>query len=110
MTRIQAILKSNYTSFIFNNIFCEMNIKKVIHWEGAGKWVNLPNILFEVEFQVYTSIQAIYTLVCLLFDDNGFVMCNYSIEKKTALLKSDVSGHFKAYSSHSFQPTGIGLG
>ena len=26
------------------------------------------------------------------------------------LLKSDVSGHSKAYSSHSLQPTGIGLG
>ena len=27
-----------------------------------------------------------------------------------ALLKSDISGHSKAYSSNSFQPTGIGLG
>ena len=27
-----------------------------------------------------------------------------------AILKSDISGHFKAYSSSSFQPTGIGLG
>ena len=30
-TSIQPILKSNSTSFMFNNIFCEMNIKKVIH-------------------------------------------------------------------------------
>ena len=29
------MLKSNSTSFIFNNIFCEMNIKKVIHLGGA---------------------------------------------------------------------------
>ena len=29
---------------------------------------------------------------------------------KTALLKSDISLHFKAYSSHSFQLTGNGLG
>ena len=28
----------------------------------------------------------------------------------TAILKSEVSDHFKADSSHSFQPTGIGLG
>ena len=28
---IQPILKSNSTSFTFNNIFCEMHIKKVIH-------------------------------------------------------------------------------
>ena len=55
-----------------------MNIKKVIHWGGLGKCGNLHNFLFEVELQVYTNIQAISTLVCLLFDDNGFVMCNYS--------------------------------
>ena len=29
---------------------------------------------------------------------------------KTGLLKSDVSGHFKAYSSHRFPPTCIRLG
>ena len=34
-TRIQPILKSNSTSFIFNNIFCEMKGKKVIHWRAA---------------------------------------------------------------------------
>ena len=36
-TSIQPILKSNSTSFMFNNIFCEMTIKKVIHW-GGGQW------------------------------------------------------------------------
>ena len=30
-TSILSILKSNSTSFMFNNIFCEMKIKKVIH-------------------------------------------------------------------------------
>ena len=30
-TSIQSILKSNYKSFMFNNIFCEMKGKKVIH-------------------------------------------------------------------------------
>ena len=116
-TSIQPIIKSNSTSFMFNNIFSEMNIKKVIHWGGLGKWRNLPNFLFEVEFQVYTNIQAISTLVCLLFDDNGVAMCNYSIFYNTCYknsapenFKSDISGHFKAYSSHSFQPMGIRLG
>ena len=55
-----------------------MNVKKAIHWGGGmWKWWNLPNFLFEMEFQVYTNIQAISTLVCLLFDENGFVMCNH---------------------------------
>ena len=31
-TSIQPILILNSTSFMFNNIFCEINIKKVIHW------------------------------------------------------------------------------
>ena len=26
---------------------------------------------------VFTNIEAISTLVCLLLDDNGFLMCNY---------------------------------
>ena len=33
---IRPTLKSHSTSFMFNNIFCEMNIKKVIHYEGPG--------------------------------------------------------------------------
>ena len=33
-TSIQPILKSNSTTFMFNNIFCEMG-KKVIDWGGA---------------------------------------------------------------------------
>ena len=36
-TSIQPILKSNSTSFMINNIFCEMNIKKFIHWGGLGE-------------------------------------------------------------------------
>ena len=34
MTSIQPILKSDSTSFMFNNNFCEMNIKKVTHGRG----------------------------------------------------------------------------
>ena len=46
-TSIQPILKSNSTSFMLNNIFCEMKGKKVIHWE-EGEWGNCPNFVFEV--------------------------------------------------------------
>ena len=77
-TCIQPSLESHSTIFMFNNIYCEMNIKKAIHWRGLGNWGNLPNFLFEMEFQVYTNIQAISTLVLLIFDDNGLVMYNYS--------------------------------
>ena len=44
---------------------------------GVGKGGNLSDFLFEVELQVYTNIQAISVLVYFLFDDNGFMMCNY---------------------------------
>ena len=46
-TSIQPILKSNSTSFIFNNIFCEMNIK-VIHSGAWGEWGTCPNLVLEV--------------------------------------------------------------
>ena len=45
---IQPILKSNFTYFMFNNIFCEMTIKKVITWGGQGEWGNRPNFFLEV--------------------------------------------------------------
>ena len=40
---------------MFNNIFCEMKGKKVIHWGGGGggwgEWGNHPNFVLEVSFQ-----------------------------------------------------------
>ena len=45
-TSIKLILKSNSTSFMFNNIFCEMKGKNVIHWGGARG--NRPNLVLEV--------------------------------------------------------------
>ena len=39
-TSIQPILKLNSTSFMFNNIVCEMNIKKVNHWGVGVAWGN----------------------------------------------------------------------
>ena len=50
-------------------------------------WGNLPNFLLEVELLVFTNIQAISTLVCLMLGDNGFLMCNYSIIYNTCLNK-----------------------
>ena len=41
-TSIQQILKSNSTSLMYNNIFCDMKGKKVIHWGwpmGNGRTV-----------------------------------------------------------------------
>ena len=50
-TSIQRILKSNSTSFMLRNIFCEMKCKKVIHWGGVwglGEWGNHPNCFLEL--------------------------------------------------------------
>ena len=47
-TTIQPILKLNSTSFMFNNNFCEMNIKKVTHGGAWGKGGNRPNFLLEL--------------------------------------------------------------
>ena len=45
----KSSIESNFTSFMFNNIFCEINIKNVIHWGGArGELGSNPNFLLEV--------------------------------------------------------------
>ena len=48
----QPIRKSNSTYFIFNYIFCEMNIKKVIHRGGLGG-MGEP-------YSIYLDIQVYY--------------------------------------------------
>ena len=41
---IQPILsKIDSMSFMFNNIFCDRNIKKVIHWEGGAGGKGKPS-------------------------------------------------------------------
>ena len=61
-TSIQPILKLNSTSFMFNDIFCEMNGKKVIHWGGvAGR--NGGTVLItsrKCNFSIYLDIQVYY--------------------------------------------------
>ena len=47
-TRVQPILKSNSTSSMFHNIFCEMKGEKVIHWRRPGGMGNHPNFFLEV--------------------------------------------------------------
>ena len=73
-TSIQPILKSNSTSFMFHNIFCEMKGKKVIHWKGpGGKGVPVLISSWKCNFSIYLDIQvhgldiqAITTLLCLI--------------------------------------------
>ena len=55
---------------MFNNIFCEMNIKKVIHWNCEGtilisSWKCNYSIYLDIQVY-YMDIQAISILLCLL--------------------------------------------
>ena len=78
-TGLQLILKSNSTSSMFNNIFCEMKGKKVIHWGGiGGNLGTIPiaswkcNLGICLDIQVYyLDIQAITTLYAFYW----FFMC-----------------------------------
>ena len=60
-TSIQPILKSNSTSFMFNNIFCKIKSKKVIHW-GVARG-NRGTVLISssrCNFSIYLDIQVYY--------------------------------------------------
>ena len=59
-TSIQPILKSSSTSFMFNNIFCEMKGKKVIQWGGNGGTVKM---LVGSEILVFTWISKYITWI-----------------------------------------------
>ena len=61
-TSIRPILKSNSTSFMFNNIFCEMNIKKGIHWGGVGhkEWGTFLISSYKCNYSIYLDIQVYY--------------------------------------------------
>ena len=117
-TCIQPILKSNSTSFMFNNIFCEIKGRKVIHWGEAGGTVLITswkcNFSIYLDIQVYyLDIQAITTLytLCWLFLTYLCVASFYLpfLYLTTTLLKSEIFRHSKGIKPHSFQPTGIGL-
>ena len=71
-TSMQPILKSNSTSFMFNNIFCEMKGKKVIHWGGiGGNGGTVVIASWKCNLGIYLDIQAITTLYAFYW----FFMC-----------------------------------
>ena len=60
-TSIQPILKSNSTSFMFNNIFCQMKDKNVINWGGGlGEWGTVLITSFKCNFSIYLDMQVYY--------------------------------------------------
>ena len=89
-----------------------MKGKKVITRGGA--WGNEGTVQiasWKRNFGIYFDIQAITTLLCLLFVLYVLVPSIYSFfYLTTALLKSDIFHHSKFFAAHSFQPTGIALG
>ena len=71
-----------------------------------SSWKCNYSIYFYIQVY-YMDIQAISTLLCLLLVLEKLLIFLKFVLYKTTRLKSDVSGHFKAYSSHSLQPKGI---
>ena len=43
---------------MFNNIFCEMNIKKVIHWGDLGRIVIISS--WKCNYSIYLDIKVYY--------------------------------------------------
>ena len=75
-----------------------------------SSWKRNYSIYLDIQVY-YLDIQAISTLFCLLLVLDVFVpSIDTFFYNTTALLKSDIFRHSKAYSSHSFQSTIIGLG
>ena len=70
-TCILPILKLNFPSFMFNNIFCGIDIKKVIRYGVLGGIILVSsgkcNYSIYLDIQVYyLDIQAISTLLFFL--------------------------------------------
>ena len=110
--------KIESTSFMFNNIFCEMKGKKVIDWGGpGGNWGTVLISSWKCNFSIYLDIQVYYldiqpitTLLCLLlvlwvgsFYSFTFLCYNHSPEKWRFW-------HSKHKASPSFGPTRMVLG
>ena len=104
---------------MFNNIiFCEINIKKVIHYGGSGRnWGTVLISSWRV-ITVFTCISRYITWISKQyppFMPSIGSLCVGSFywfifHHKTALLKSDVFRHAKDYSSQSFGPIRMGVG
>ena len=83
-TSIQPILKSNSTSFMFNNLFSEINIKKVIHWGGGREnGGTILNSSWKWNYSIYLDAQLhgypinIYTFMPSI--GSWCVIINFSI-------------------------------
>ena len=105
---------------MFNNIFCEMKGKKVIHCRGRpggngepvliSSWKGSFSIYLDIQVY-YLDIQAITTLLCPILILYVLLPSIHSIFYVTThLLKSDVFRPSKDYSSQSFGRTRMGLG
>ena len=68
------------------------------------------SITSKCNFSIYLDIQAIPTLYAFYWFFVLIPAIHSFFYLTTTLLRSDIFWHWKAYSSHSFQPTGIGLG
>ena len=62
-TGIQSILKSNYTSFMLNKIFCEMKGKRVIHLGGPWGMGEPSKLLLGSVILVFTCISKYITWI-----------------------------------------------
>ena len=122
-TSIQPILKSNSTSFMFNNIFCEMNIKKVIHCWGNGGTVLISSweriSVFTWISRYITWISRYITWISKQYPHfyafYWFLMCWFLLLIHFSIIqllswKVTFSRHSKDYSTQSFGPTRMGLG
>ena len=88
---------------MFNNIFCKMKVKKIIHWGGGlGEWARTVlisswkcNFSIYLDIKVYyLNIQAITRLLCLLLVLYVLVPFIHSFfYLTTALLKSEIFQH-----------------
>ena len=83
---------ANYSRMIpLNNFFCEMNIKKVIHWESRGEWRNLPNYFTCIsKYITWISKQYLH-----FYSFWWFLICNYEFFYNTCYINhSSENWHF----------------
>ena len=73
-----------------------------IYFDIQAYYLDIPSILLGYPSSIHTFMPTI---------GSWCVIINFSTIHViwTPLLKIDISGHFKAYSSLSFKPTGIGI-
>ena len=88
---------------MFDNIFCEMNIKKVIHCGGAGG--NGGTILissWKCNYSIYLDIQAITTLLCLLLVLEVLVHSSVEVLVPTGFIVKNKQVHIQESLSQNY--------